>query len=282
VTDPILGADTPGPHATPAQDADVRALLGTLRAEDVPMPDDVVARIHAAITAERAAVSLPDTPASLLEADSRDAGAGPDATAHSATTATVLPLSAGGQRRGPSYTGLRRMLAVAAALVVVVGGVSLVRSLGLGSGSEASSAGGASMAPEKAAGADGTTAYSARTSLTGTAYTRALLGTQVSVLATAALRGERFQEQATVASAHAASLAPVPSGTALDACLSGLTGRPGVTPVVVDSGTFEGKPANVVVLQTEGDAAKLDVWVLAPGCSGADPSVLEFQRIPSP
>jgi hypothetical protein len=55
---------------------------------------------------------------------------------------------------------------------------------------------------------------------------------------------------------------------------------PGVVPLVVDHGTFEGKPADVVVVPTEGDATTVDVYVLQPGCATAVPLVFELATIP--
>lgn len=46
-------ADTPGPDATPDEDADVRALLGFLRDEPLEMPPDVAARLDAVLAEER-------------------------------------------------------------------------------------------------------------------------------------------------------------------------------------------------------------------------------------
>ena len=46
-------ADTPGPDATPEQDADVRALLAFLRDEPVEMPPEVELRLYAVLAEER-------------------------------------------------------------------------------------------------------------------------------------------------------------------------------------------------------------------------------------
>ncbi|HET7901497.1 MAG TPA: hypothetical protein VFL59_09940 [Candidatus Nanopelagicales bacterium] len=268
--------DTAGPFATPAQDADVRALLGTLRAEDVPMPDDVVRRINAAVVAERVASTLPDSPAALV--DESDA-----ATDHGSVT--VLPSPE--ERRGPSYGGLKRILAIAAAAVVVLAGGAAIRSVGLLAGGGSSTSGGASAVPE-AADAGGSTGNgtssltSGKVTDSGTAYAVTSLKTQAQAL----VQGRTpAPVTAPVPSGSVRSSAAyaAPVGTVLDRCVTALTGRSGVTPLAVDSGTLGGQPALVLVLPTDGDAQSLDVWVVAPGCgTGGEPDLITFQRIPRP
>jgi hypothetical protein len=272
VTDPDLvpaEGDTPGPFATPAQDADVRALLGTLRAEDVPMPDDVVRRINAAVVAERVASTLPDSPAALVDADDAEAGGG---------SLTVLPTPQ--ERRARSSRGFSMLLAAAAAVVVVVGvGAMVTRSGGLG-GSTASG-GAASAAPETAGGAVG------RVSDSGSAYSATGLSAQVKSLvggqapAVSSPTSDTGSEPTPTGSRSALYAAAAPTGAVLDRCLQLLTtSATPPAPVAVDSGTYEGKPALVVVLPTEDDPASLDVFVVAPGCgTAAEPDLYEFQRI---
>lgn len=258
--------DTPGPVATPAQDSDVRALLGTLRAEDVPMPDDVVRRINAAIVAEHVAASLPDSPAALVDgSDARTSAAG--------GTVTVLPSAE--QRRGPSYSGLKRVLAVAAGVVVVIGAGATVRAIG-GLAGGASSAGGSASTAADAAGGGGTVLSSS-----GRDYSAAELPTDVQRLVAGSGSPGVAVPEATRATGQNGYQA-LQSST-LDACVAALTGTTGVVPVAVDTGRYAGKPAVVVVLPTTGDAASLDVWVVGPGCGTApEPDVLEFQRIDRP
>jgi hypothetical protein len=276
VTDPDLTpaeGDTPGPSATPAQDADVRALLGTLRAEDVPIPDDVVRRINAAVVAERVASTLPDSPAALVDAGTGTSGRG--------ASVTVLPT--GEERRGRSSRGLTTLLAVAAAVVVVVGVGAMIKGTGGLSAETSSSAGAASSAPEDSSGGSTVNA-------SGQDYSAALLAAQARDL----VDGKLVEATPAVGTGATAPTAPTPSTPAtrsaqgysladratLAQCVTSLTGGTAVTPVAVDEGTYEGKPAQVVVLPTDGDPASLDVWVVAPGCgNGTEPTVLEFQRV---
>ncbi len=289
MTDPDLTpaeGDTPGPFATPAQDADVRALLGTLRAEDVPMPDDVVRRINAAVVAERVASTLPDSPAALVDAED---GAARTGQAGQGGTVTVLPTAE--QRRGPSYAGLTKLLAVAAAVVVVVGvGGALVKGTG-GLSADSTSGGAASAAPEAAGGAT--------VKASGLDYSATTLAAQVDALVqgrtptrVATSAGQGSGQSATPATPSPQTSTTLDTGTnaysladrnTLAVCVTALTGGATATPVAVDQGTYDGKPAEVLVLPTEGDTTSLDVWVVAPGCgTGPEPTVLEFQRIPRP
>ncbi len=279
--------DTPGPFATPAQDADVRALLGTLRAEDVPMPDDVVRRINAAVVAERVASTLPDSPAALVDAEDGAGQAARTGQAGHGGTVTVLPTAE--QRRGPSYAGLTKLLAVAAAVVVVVGiGSVLVKGTG-GLSADSTSGGAASTAPEAAGGA--------AVNASGLDYSAKTLSAQVDALvqgkvATRAATGQSSGQTATPATPSPQTSTTSDTGTnaysladrnTLAVCVNSLTGGAAATPVAVDQGSYDGKPAEIVVLPTEGDTTSLDVWVVAPGCgTGPEPTVLEFQRVPRP
>lgn len=297
MTDPDLTpseGDTPGPFATPAQDADVRALLGTLRAEDVPMPDDVVRRINAAVVAERVASTLPDSPAALVDADSDER-----ATGRHAATVTVLPSAE--ERRGPSYRGFTKLLAVAAAVVVVAGvGGILVKNAGTFSGGAATSAGaGASQAPEAADSSGGTPVDVSKTAGTGVNYSAAQLATQTRSLVSgkvpAAAPESTRSPVATGATASPGTgtdgatpqpsrnpLMSLPVGSVLDRCVQLITtSATPPAPVAVDSGTYEGKPALVIVLPSEDDATSLDVFVVSPDCGqGSEPDLYEFQRVP--
>ena len=58
-----------------------------------------------------------------------------------------------------------------------------------------------------------------------------------------------------------------------------LNGGP-ATPLSVDLGTWSGKPAAVIVLPTEGDAATVDIFVVAPGCPPGE--LLYFTRAARP
>jgi hypothetical protein len=295
MTEPDGITDTTGPHATPEQEEFVAGLLAALGPDDIPMPDDVVARLDAVLAQERRTSTAAGSLVALTDATDapRLPGLAP---------VTVLPAP----RRGPSLRAFQWVGGLAAAALVVVGGVAVVGG-GLGvrsattssSGSSASSAdtGGGAVA-ETAASAPSVTVLSA----TGTAYTRSGLATQaaalVAVARTRAASGDFGPGSAEVplsgvtdsaATPKAGTPTPTPAtaylarqSAGLSDCVEQLVGRPGTTALAVDAGTFDGKPADIVVLPSRDDPASLDVWVLAPGCTRAFADPLEFRRIPIP
>jgi hypothetical protein len=283
VTDPTTDgfADTPGADATPEQDADVRALLAFLRDEPMEMPPEVAARLDAVIAEERrtAALAAGSAPSGLLDPS------GPSSSPHA--TVTVLPTRQ--ERRGPSMRAFTIVGGIAAALLVVVGGVTLVTNLGGGS-SSLTTAGSASAASsgDAAKGAAGTTVTAS-----GTAYSVSALPGQ----ATALVLGRLQSGTGLDASAPAV---PSPEGTAdtaetsgaasqrnaaafaadkVSACVATLTDSDGSTGVAIDSGTWDGRAALVVVVTDIADPSSLLVFVTTPDCS---PSFLRYQRIAKP
>jgi hypothetical protein len=73
----------------------------------------------------------------------------------------------------------------------------------------------------------------------------------------------------------AAALTPEKAAT----CVGMLTDGDGTQALAVDAGTWQGRPALMVILPTKRDAASLDVIVVTRDCS---PDFLTFQRIPRP
>ncbi len=307
--------DTPGPEATPEQDAFARSMLGLLRADDIPIPDDLVARLGAALALERHPVAEPaSSGVSALGAawagqpDADDDHDPDDATAPARlATVTVLPAGAAGSRRGPSLRALQIVGGVAAAALVVVGGIVVVGGLGLRGGSSSTSA--SSAAPAAAAGersADAVNGTPPRTvlSASGTNYTAATLEQQAGALAAAAkaysgteasVTPESLQGTDQVVPGAVTPTATPPTSRPLGpttgavpftaqtvtACVRQLTGVDGVTALAVDRGTYEGKPVDVVVLPTPGDPSTLDVWVIKPGCTATDVTLYVFRPIPA-
>jgi len=286
VTDPTTGGfpDTPGPDATPEQDADVRALLAFLRDEPMEMPADVAARLDAVIAEERRTAALAGGTASAT-LDPSDATPSPHASV------TVLPSLE--ERRGPSTKVFRLVGGIAAAALVVVGGVTLAGSLAKGGGNESVTTAGASAA----SGGDAKDASGVTISASGTQYTTPSLASQASALV-APRFGAATGTAETVPSAPSpagstpvtegglmqtrspASDAAVPLATEKAAtCVTTLTDGDGSTAVAIDSGTFNGKAALVVVVTDPGDPASLRVFVTAPDCS---PNFLQYQQIAKP
>ncbi len=233
--------DQPDPELTDADDVFVRSLLADVPA--VAMPDDVVARIRAALADE------------------------PDVVA----ATTVVPL-AGRRRSAP------RLLQAAAAVVLVVGGGAFaVKALG-GSGDSASRT---TSGAASAAGAE-TGAPPVVTS-SGTAYTQASLGGAALDLVTKARSsGSQAAPSAPPSTAFAARLAD--DSQVLTQCIVAVQGNP-VLPqraITVDIGTFEGKPAVVVVVQST-DPQVLTTYVTTPNCGTTpEPTILYFANVRRP
>ena len=114
-----------------AAEADLIALLGSLREETIELPPHVAARLHEAIAAESAAR------AKGAQAGHREAGPSAATTAAAGAEASVSDLSQARERRargGSSgrriATGFAALAGVAAAGVFVIGGISLNQTSG--------------------------------------------------------------------------------------------------------------------------------------------------------
>lgn len=304
----LVDPDVAAPLAeAPDQVADawVASLLADL--PSAPMPADAWSRLSAALSAEaplsaevplsaQAAPTAEAPPAGQLPPDVPDAPL--------AAGADVVPLHAGGRRRGSSgLPGWWRGVAAAAVAVLAVGiGVQVLR----GGGSPGPVAG---PAPGPAAGAQAAVAIPARQVLaSGTSYTAARLKDQVRGLVDRAEDALRATDPAGSDSSAAGSVeeagtgedatagsgagpavaahAAAPVGTAgftataagIRDCVLALAGSASVEAMVVDRATYEGRDAGIVVLPTDPQAATLDVWVVAPECARRDPHVLFFLR----
>jgi hypothetical protein len=278
--DDRTGPDTPGPEATPEQEAYAAGLLASLRADDPEIPDYVAARIDGVLaelrrtepTAAGAASALVDSDDESASAPAATTGAGPDAT--------VLPMPTARRESGTTRT-FRWVAGAAAAVIVVAGGAAVIR----GATSGSSTAGTAMSAGDATSG--GRDPAPIRSS--GTSYTRAELASQATALVASASKGEQPEvAPATPGPAQSEGTGEQPavrsllSNDTLSACLEQLTGAPGATPVAVDQGTFEGKPADVVVLPSPDDPERLEVWVIGPGCTRESVDMYEFRTIPAP
>ena len=298
-------SDTPGPEATSEQDVAVLALLGLLRADDLPIPHDVARRLDAVLAQEQRTFTQPEVAAlAAVGAASAADGSSPASSASNASDwiapVTVLPV-----RRGPSMRVFTILGGVAAALVVGVVGVGVLSTGGLGGGSSSSAGSSAQpMAGADSAGAVASAEGATSTVMhsTGTAYSSTSLPEQVGALITSSRAVKapdtvKSSSDGAYSSSNASPSeapgfnAPAASGggqalsltsSTLASCVTQLTGRSDVVAVLVDHGTFEGKPADIVVVPTEGDPSTLDVWVIAPGCSATAADLYMFSRIPAP
>ena len=140
-------ADTPGPDATPEQDSDVRALLAFLRDEPMEMPRRWPPGSRPSSRRNGVRRAPPGPP------PRRRPTARTRIVAAQLAPVTVLPTAS--SRRGSSTRTFAIVAGLAAAVVVVVGGVSIVR--GMGSSASLTSDGAASsVAGAPAAGQDAT------------------------------------------------------------------------------------------------------------------------------
>ena len=264
--------DTPGPEATPQQDADVRALLAFLRDEPAEMPADVAARLDAVLAEERRAAAARGAGGPL------DGSAGGTGSGSATPVAPVTVLPTRPERRGPSTRTLAVLGGVAAAVLAVVGGVALL-----------GGAGGGSSSSSTASGVAGSTT---RISASGTAYAPATLTAQVTALVAAVRAEGGVDAQATPATPSAATPAPFGAATggtahpapltadAAAGCVRALTDGASSTALAVDSGSYQGQPAVVVVIPTKGDPTSLDVFVVRPDCGPGSTTIREFRHIP--
>lgn len=85
-----------------------------------------------------------------------------------------------------------------------------------------------------------------------------------------------------LADGTAEELGPLTTPTGLAACIEALTGRTGVTPLAVDFATYEGQPAAILVLPDPADDAYLDVRVVGAACSASDDDLIAATRVPRP
>jgi hypothetical protein len=275
-----VSRDDVEPEATPEQEAYVTALLSSLRADDPPMPEYVVARLDAVLAQERlTSAAAPGRPAAALESAPDQV---PLASVTVLPTASELP----SQRRSPLARGVRILGGLAAAVVLVVGGNAVITG-NLGGSSSSTSAGGA-----PAGVGDASTSMVALQD-SGTAYTKASLSSQATALAARAQASPQLVTGSVSSAASGSGLPAVPSpGTAeerkaltqagLPSCVEQLSGRPGVVPLAADTGTYDGRPALVVILPTDRDPTSLDVWVIGPVCTATTADLYEFRRIPVP
>lgn len=247
---PEPGDLEPVPHLSADDERLVTGLLAGLG--PVAMPAEVVTRLEQALGAERPAAA----PA-----------AGRPAPATTATT--VTPLTP--RRRWASP----RLLQAAAAVALVGGGlVVAVNALG----SDGSGAGGTAAGLDSGGRSAGAPeVQEAAITTTGWQYTEAGLPTQVTALLT------RSATPLTTSSAPAPAAALVRDDDRLASCLAAL--EQGLTevvlPLAVDAGSYETRPAVVVVLPAL-DSGRLDVFVVEPGCSTADARLIVFRSITRP
>ena len=258
-------------------DAYVSALLAGLPA--VVMPAEVAARLDAALA--EAALTGPTDP----EAD-------PEADVRAAAAATVVPITSARSSRWRDP----RILKVAAAVVLVLGGGGLAIKAISASSSSTSTAASAGGAPRAAAQLSVNSAH---------AYTAGSLASDVRALVAGSLpkapttgqdsaAGSTLEPRPTVSGAvdspnpgyGTTVTQPLKELTAtvdtLAPCIAALEeGITAVTPFAIDAGTYDGRPALIVVLPNKEDAAYYDVFVVGAKCGqGNDADFIAYKRVP--
>ncbi len=250
---------------------------GTASESIEPMPDDVWDRLEAALAAE------------------------PVVTPEGA--ATVVPMAPARKRRfGRPGIGV----------VAAVAGVALVGAIAIPSIRNSSSddapigaASSDSATDEEANGPAAADVNPYQATRSGTQYDVASLDTQVNELVAArtALDGslttdQRYEDDESQGDGVVVSPSPSVSPTsspaplegarklaragalatspaAAQACLEGALASPGITPLAIDIGLWNGEPAAVIVLPLD-DPTLVEVWVIDPTCSTAnaeDPTI---------
>jgi hypothetical protein len=235
--------------------AEVSALLADAGGT-APVPDDVAARLAAALAAE------------------------PSATA----AATVTPL---GTARRPSR-GMRVLQAAAVLVLLLAGaGLAVTAVQGGGSQNQASDTAGGAVA-EKAVPQDPGDFPVTASGRNWSADTLAeeaprLVAGTLGPAASAAQDSGGSGDSGAAAERELADsrVARLAGGPDLAGCVTALAAGP-VTPVAVDLASWQGQPAAVVVLPTPDDPATVDIWVVAPECAEADAKVLYFARVARP
>jgi hypothetical protein len=263
-----------------ARCAEADAGLGALPAllaltTAAPMPAELTARLNGVIAAEaRAAASrttgVARTGAPRTTGEPRATGA----------PGAAEPASGGRRPRGrPAVT--RKVLAFAAAAVVLVaGGGYLLSRLPSPSPSESSASSGAASAagPASRAGANAAAGDGALTVISsGTDYRPGQLAGQVAVVLAqypipAAGQPVPVPTRAAASSAAPSRQVQQPSRlAALPGCVARIA--VGLRPRLVDEARYNGRPATIIVLPATAPGPA-QVWVVGPACSGSRSDVI--------
>ncbi len=243
-----------------------RGLLASL--PPVAMPDDVAARLAAALSAAAAEeAAAPATPVT-------------DLAKHGRLT--------GRKSRSGSWGGERRWRPGVGA---VAAGVALLFSAAVGigalrSGGQRHPTGGAAAVAARSPGL----AAARRLPPAGHDYTaatlapavRSLLGTPASAAHPAGVSPQPVpapgaaQDGVAQAPDHALQRLLRPAG--LGACVTALAGNARTAPLAVDFGRYQGRPVAVIVLPDR-DPAKVQAWVVGPACGPRTPDLVRYQVV---
>jgi hypothetical protein len=270
--------------------AQVRHLLGSLPAEQIPVA--VAERIDLALAAEaRRRDAAGEKPAGQPFGAEPAPKAGRRLSRRGARS--LAEARAGRAHRLPAMAR-----AAAAVAVVVTGGVlgfAIVDSIR----SSVPETNATSSAPQedRSLGAEaGSGAPPSSFALGQRAYTKNGLASEVRALLaaaspTASAKGRAAESPTATAKGPAA--VPVPGvaqsdsvagrqsyGGPLRPCVRAAAGRPGVPPIAVDLGTYQGRPAAVIVLPDAKDPARIEVYVVDSTCTTGRGRVLDSRQLP--
>lgn len=245
--------------------SDVRALLGDLPSPRIPA--DVADRLDAALAGSPALSREPDE-------DGPARSDGP-----SLQSSAPVDLTARRKRRRV-LTGVGA--AAASLVLVVLGGLVVLQGVQPASQGESGAVQETRSAPESAAkrtqGESPQSLYAPDApeyvTSSGTAYSARSLAAQVE-----RLLADRLRRDSAFAARPPKPVAGFVLPRNLESCLAGLAPA-GPRPLVVDLGSYAGKPAAVVVLPRDRD--EVDAWVVGPGCDVHDPHVLDRKRVSRP
>ena len=236
----------------------------------VTVPDGVAARWAAALAAEPVLVS---------------SGGG----------ATVVPMGTGQPARSGVWAGRGLAIAASGAGLLLVAALAYPMLTNNDSGSTGSGDPTGLAAPNTLGATEGDVSAIPAATTSGTQYRTAALDAQVTTQLTAFQQSPTFASSATTEGASSPPPSPTePSATGTKsgplllvdraaelACLSHvLTG--GSVPLLVDVATYQSQPAVVIVVPTDNDPNKMDVWVLARHCTQTDYRVLYWLRTDRP
>ena len=247
-----LEDEGPDPVVDLAVDAQVRSLLATAP-DPGPMPGDVSDRIAAALADE---ARLRVDPGPLARAGAAGVAGIPD----EALGGDVVALSSRANRPRPIYLAA----AVAAAVAVVATGASALHLTQRPNGAAAVGDTVSSTVTTPSATATGAEGP-VHIQLSTTAYDSGTLATRARALL------DHPGAPLTDLAAEAPSLGPIATPIGLASCLAALgVGSP--TSVSADLATFDGRPAAIIVVTSDGSST---AWAVQRSCSEGSPGVLE-------
>ncbi|HVQ18014.1 MAG TPA: hypothetical protein VMT27_03135 [Actinomycetes bacterium] len=262
--------------------SDVSQLLGSLPTP--AMPGDVSQRLADALSQAGAEAN---------------AALSPDAIEEPAAAPTVVPLEAAPSRRQSGWAGRGLGVAASVAAVLFLGALVVPSLMNSGNNGDNTSASGATdeLGTADASAKPDLAQFAA--SRTGTNYRTAAIEQQVvQLVAHTSTDSASLVPAATGEPAATPQVSPTDGSSksyqqalrgamatdpaAAQACLEQYLDVVGVAPLAIDIGTFQGKPAAVIVLRNLDHTDHADVYVVDPTCTGPDAVMLFYASVPLP